>query len=177
MLESSELSATAGAALSKPFMPGTAVDTLPNSSALRRLLANANSVPAPPRACVREMKSPLVKLSDEFRAGAFRGLSDRALGPRPGQDQQDAKPSPSPPGEQSMRSESHFVYLVRTSIVLKPEVMATRKNASDALRLVIANRRVRQSGLARVTKIDVRMRRGWDRCVNPSQRRPETFCT
>lgn len=71
MLESSELSATAGAALSKPFMPGTAVDTLPNSSALRRLLANANSVPAPPRACVREMKSPLVNYPTSSEPGLF----------------------------------------------------------------------------------------------------------
>src|SRR4029077_12786663 len=59
-LDSSECSAKAGAALSRPFMPGTADDSLLNSSALRRLLAKANSAPAPPRACLREMESPSV---------------------------------------------------------------------------------------------------------------------
>jgi hypothetical protein len=32
-----------------------------------------------------------------------------------------------------MRSEFHFFYLVRTSITPKPEVMATREKARDAL--------------------------------------------
>src|SRR5580704_16158344 len=40
-LESSELSVNAGAAFNRPFIPGTAADTLLNSSPLRRLLANA----------------------------------------------------------------------------------------------------------------------------------------
>jgi len=91
--------------------------------------------------------------------------------------QQDTRSSSSSHGEQSMRSEFHFMYLARTSMTPKPEVMATGENARDPLRLVIANRRVRQSGSARIAKIDARMNMGWDHCVNPSQRRPETFCT
>jgi hypothetical protein len=41
-------------------MPGTAAETLLNSSSLNRLFAKANSVPAPPRACGRVMESSLV---------------------------------------------------------------------------------------------------------------------
>ena len=70
--------------------------------------------------------------------------------------QQVTRPGPSPQGEQPMRSEFHFFYLVRTSIIPKPEVMATREKARDALRLVIVNRCFRQSGSARATEIDAR---------------------
>src|SRR5262245_34889924 len=40
-----------GAAAKSPSMPGTASETLPNSSGLRRLLARPNKAPAPPVAC------------------------------------------------------------------------------------------------------------------------------
>src|SRR5579863_6841425 len=58
--ENSEFPVTAGAALSRLCIPGTAEETLLNSSSLRRVLASANSEPAPPRACVGVMESPLV---------------------------------------------------------------------------------------------------------------------
>jgi hypothetical protein len=74
-LDSSELSVKAGADFRRPFIPGTAADTLLNSSPLRRLLANANRAPAPPRACVRVMESPLplyIKVAAEL--GFFNKL-------------------------------------------------------------------------------------------------------
>src|SRR5579864_843227 len=50
----------AGAAFSKPSMPGTAAATLPNSAAVRRVLARPNRAPDPPLACAGVMESSFV---------------------------------------------------------------------------------------------------------------------
>src|ERR1700732_567321 len=75
-VDSSECSAGAGAALSRPFMPGTAADTLPNSSALSRLLAKANSAPAPPRACGRVIESCFVNCPTSCELEPAVGATD-----------------------------------------------------------------------------------------------------
>ncbi len=59
-LENSEDGFKAGAALSSPLIPGTADDTLPNSSSVSRVFANAKSDPAPSLACVGVMESSFV---------------------------------------------------------------------------------------------------------------------
>src|ERR1700693_3828947 len=74
-LESSELSVKAGGAFNRPFIPGTAADTLLEFSPLRRLLANANRAPAPPRACVRVTESPLVNCPTSSELEFFEGCA------------------------------------------------------------------------------------------------------
>ena len=55
---------------------GAAADTLPNSSALSRLLAKANSAPAPPRACGRVIESCFVNCPTSSELEPAVGATD-----------------------------------------------------------------------------------------------------
>src|SRR5215469_5445626 len=65
---------TDGAAFKKPLMPGTTADILLKSAALKLLLANPKSAPAPPVACEGVTESCLVSAPTSSGLGVFAAV-------------------------------------------------------------------------------------------------------
>jgi hypothetical protein len=115
--------------LSKRSMPGTAADTLPNSSALSRLLAKANSAPAPPRACGRVIESCFVNCPTSSELEPVGATDSLGLDLHRTQDKKPAQANRGTLGQQSMCLGYHFrppraatnsTAVTRTALIIHP---------------------------------------------------------